>query len=74
MIVDASPDEVVLWAGLENMMTRHDERWRFCIEKHRPMPRLRHDRNPVGTINMLKGLNLDDGGGPGTWDRMCRWR
>jgi len=66
MIVDANdPDKVrfVLERELENMMTRHDEVAGLYEKASAYAPAFGMIGTLVGLINMLKGLNLDDGGG-----------
>ena len=66
MIVDANdPDKVrfVLERELENMMPRHDEVAGLYEKASAYAPAFGMIGNLVGLINMLKGLNLDDGGG-----------
>ena len=68
MIVDANdPDKVrfVLERELENMMTRHDEVAGLYEKASAYAPAFGMIGTLVGLINMLKGLNLDDGGGAG---------
>ena len=65
MIVDANdPDKVrfVLERELENMMTRHDEVAGLYEKASAYAPAFGMIGTLVGLINMLKGLNLDDGG------------
>lgn len=66
MIVDANdPEKVrfVLERELENMMTRHDEVAGLYEKASAYAPAFGMVGTLVGLINMLKGLNLDDGGG-----------
>lgn len=66
MIVDANdPDKVrfMLERELENMMTRHDEAAGLYEKASAYAPAFGMIGTLVGLINMLKGLNLDGGGG-----------
>lgn len=69
MIVDANdPDKVryVLERELENMMTRHDQAAGLYEKASAYAPAFGMVGTLVGLINMLKGLNLDGGGGAST--------
>lgn len=66
MIVDANdPDKVrfLLERELENMMTRHDEVAGLYEKASAYAPAFGMVGTLVGLINMLKGLNLEGGGG-----------
>ncbi|MCD8000796.1 MAG: motility protein A [Clostridiales bacterium] len=66
MIVDANdPDKVrfLLERELESMMIRHDEVAGLYEKASAYAPAFGMIGTLVGLINMLKGLNLDDGGG-----------
>lgn len=66
MIVDANdPDKVrfMLERELENMMTRHDEVAGLYEKASAYAPAFGMIGTLVGLINMLKGLDLDGGGG-----------
>ncbi len=66
MIVDANdPDKVrvVLERELENMMTRHDQAAGLYEKGSAYAPAFGMIGTLVGLINMLKGMNLDGGGG-----------
>lgn len=66
MIVDANdPDKVrfVLERELENMMTRHDQAAGLYEKASAYAPAFGMIGTLVGLVNMLKGLNLDGGGG-----------
>lgn len=66
MIVDANdPDRVrqILERELENMMTRHDQAAGLYEKASAYAPAFGMVGTLVGLINMLKGMNLGDGGG-----------
>ncbi len=69
MIVDASdPDKVreVLEKEMETMMLRHDQAAGFYEKGSSYAPAFGMIGTLIGLINMLKGMNFDDGGGAST--------
>lgn len=69
MIVDASdPDKVrdALEKEMETMMLRHDQAAGFYEKGSSYAPAFGMIGTLVGLINMLKGMNFDDGGGAST--------
>lgn len=69
MIVDASdPDKVrdALEKEMETMMLRHDQAAGFYEKGSSYAPAFGMIGTLIGLINMLKGMNFDDGGGAST--------
>ncbi|MCI8504917.1 MAG: motility protein A [Lachnospiraceae bacterium] len=69
MIVDASdPDKVrdALEKEMETMMLRHDQAAGFYEKGSAYAPAFGMIGTLIGLINMLKGMNFDDGGGAAT--------
>ncbi|MCI8276206.1 MAG: motility protein A [Lachnospiraceae bacterium] len=69
MIVDASdPDKVrdILEKEMETMMLRHDQAAGFYEKGSAYAPAFGMVGTLIGLINMLKGMNFDDGGGAST--------
>lgn len=69
MIVDANdPDKVrsMLEKQMDDMMARHDESAGIYEKMSSYAPAFGMVGTLVGLINMLKGMNLDDGGGAST--------
>ena len=69
MIVDASdPDKVreTLEKEMETMMLRHDQAAGFYEKGSSYAPAFGMIGTLIGLINMLKGMNFDDGGGAAT--------